>query len=227
VPTWSTPAVVPYTAADAKGWQVVVNGWKHIGGYDLKTGKELWTLKGGGDIPVPTPVFLDGLVVITGAHGLSRPIFAIRTDASGDLTDNRSAIAWTQERAGNYMQTPLLAGGLGYFCNDNGVLTVYQMTTGEKLYQQRLGGGSSGFTSSAVAGGNQVYITNEDGHSFVLAPGPVYKVLAENDLGEIVMATPAISDSVLYIRGGKHLFAIGGGTDHRLSWSVIPGKRQE
>jgi outer membrane protein assembly factor BamB len=209
VPTWGTPAVVPYTAGDAKGWQVVVNGWKHTGGYDLKTGKELWKLKGGGDIPVPTPVFLDGLVVITSAHGAARPIYAIRTDASGDLTENRSAIAWTQERAGNYMQTPLLAGGLGYFCFDNGVLTVYQMASGEKLYQQRLGGGSSGFTSSPVASGTQVYITNEDGHSFVLAPGSAYKVLAENDLGETVMATPAISDSVLYIRGGKHLFAIG------------------
>jgi outer membrane protein assembly factor BamB len=209
VPTWGTPAVVPYTAGGAKGWQVVVNGWKHTGGYDLKTGKELWKLKGGGDIPIPTPVFLDGLVVITSAHGAARPIYAIRTDASGDLTDNRSAIAWTQERAGNYMQTPLLAGGLGYFCLDNGVLTVYQLATGEKVYQQRLGSGSSGFTSSPVASGNQVYITNEDGHSFVLAPGPAYKVLAENDLGETVMATPAISDSVLYIRGGKHLFAIG------------------
>jgi outer membrane protein assembly factor BamB len=213
VPTFGTPAITPYTAGGGaggvRGWQVVVNGWKHIGGYDLQTGKELWKLAGGGDIPVPTPVFLDGLVVITGAHGQARPIFAIRTDASGDLTDNRSAIAWTQERAGNYMQTPLLAGGLGYFCFDNGVLTVYQLASGERLYQQRLGAGSSGFSSSPVAAGNQIYITNEDGHSFVLAPGRAYKLLAENDIGETVMATPAISDSVLYMRGGKHLFAIG------------------
>jgi outer membrane protein assembly factor BamB len=210
VPTFGTPAVVPYTAGGVKGWQVVVNGWKHIGGYDLKTGKELWTLAGGGDIPVPTPVFADGLVVITSAHGQSRPIYAIRTDAAGELTDKHSAIAWTQERAGNYMQTPLLAGGLGYFCFDTGVLTVYQLATGEKLYQQRLGGGSSGFSSSPVTAGNQVYIIDEDGHGFVLAPGREYKLLAENDIGETVMATPAISGGVLYVRGGKHLFAIGG-----------------
>ena len=210
VPTFGTPAIAPYTAGGAKGWQVVVNGWRHTGGYDLKTGKELWMLKGGGDIPVPTPVFQDGLVVITSAHGQARPIYAIRTDASGDLTENRAAIAWTQERTGNYMQTPLLTGGLGYFCMDNGVLTVLQMSTGEKLYQQRLGGGgSTGFSSSPVASASQVYITNEDGHSFVVAPGGAYKVLGENDLGETVMATAAISNSVLYIRGGKHLFAIG------------------
>ncbi|MCX6626424.1 MAG: PQQ-binding-like beta-propeller repeat protein [Candidatus Solibacter sp.] len=209
VPTFGTPAVAPYTAGGLKGWQVVVNGWKHIGGYDLKTGNPLWRLAGGGDIPVPTPVFLDGLVVITSAHGQGRPIYAIRTDAAGDLADNRSAIAWTQERAGNYTQTPLLEGGQGYFCHDNGVLTVYQLATGERLYQQRLGGGASGFSSSPVAAGQQIYITNEDGHSFVLAPGRGYRLLAENELGETAMATPAISGGVLYIRGGKHLFAIG------------------
>jgi outer membrane protein assembly factor BamB len=209
VPTFGTPAVVPYTAGGAKGWQVVVNGWKHIGGYDLKTGKELWSLKGGGDIPVPTPVFLDGLVVVTNAHGKGRPIYAIRTDAAGDITESHASIAWTEERGGNYMQTPLLHDGLGYFCLDSGVLTVYQMDKGERVYQQRLGGGTSGFTSSAVTAGDHLYITNEEGHSYVLALGREYKLLAENDTGETVMATPAISDGVLYIRGGKHLFAIG------------------
>src|SRR5580700_8020174 len=79
VPTFGSPAVVPYTAGGAQASQVVVNGLKNIGGYDLKTGKELWSLKGGGDIPVPTPVFADGLIVITSAHGKQgRPIYAIR-----------------------------------------------------------------------------------------------------------------------------------------------------
>jgi outer membrane protein assembly factor BamB len=210
VPTFGTPAVLPYTADGAKGLQVVVNGWRHMGGYDFKTGKELWRLKGGGDIPVPTPVMLDGLIVITSAHGQARPIYAIRTDASGDITENHKGIAWTVDRAGNYMETPLLDSGLGYFCFDNGILSVYQLATGEKLYQQRLGGGTSGFTSSPVAVADRLYITNEDGHSYVLAKGREYKALHENELGETVMATAAISGDVLYIRGRKHLFAIAG-----------------
>jgi outer membrane protein assembly factor BamB len=106
------------------------------------------------------------------------------------------------------MQTPLLSGGLGYFCFDTGVLTVFQLSTGERLYQQRLGGGTSGFTSSPVAAGGRLYITSEEGHTFVLAQGREYKLLAENDLGETVMATPAIAEGVLYVRAGKHLFAI-------------------
>ena len=209
VPTFGSPAVVPYTANGANSWQVVVNGWKHIGGYDLETGKELWSLKGGGDIPIPTPVFADGLVVITSWHGSSRPIYAIHTDAAGEITGSKSAIAWTDPRGGNYVQTPLIAGGLGYFCFDAGVLSVYKMATGERLYQKRLGGGTSAFSSSPVAAGGHLYITNEEGHSYVLALGSEYKTVAENDLGETVMATPAIADGVLYIRGGKHMFAIG------------------
>ncbi|HLW76234.1 MAG TPA: PQQ-binding-like beta-propeller repeat protein, partial [Bryobacteraceae bacterium] len=159
VPTFGTPAVVPYTANGATGWQVVVNGWHHIGGYDFKTGKELWMLKGGGDIPVPTPVYANGVVVITNAHGSDRPIFAIKTEAIGDITASTSAMAWKQDRAGNYMQTPLLDDGLAYFCFDNGILTVYQLATGEKIYQKRLGGGTAGFSSSAVAGKDRLYIT--------------------------------------------------------------------
>ena len=189
--------------------EVVVNGLRHIAGYDLSTGKELWSMKGAGDIPVPTPVFEDGLVVITNAHGRGRPIYAIRSDAAGDITDSKSAIAWSEPSGGNYMQTPLLDNGLGYFCFDSGVLSVYKMASGERQYQQRLGGGTSGFTSSPVAAGNHLYITNEEGHSYVLALGAEYKLLAENEIGETVMATPAISGGVLYMRGGKHLFAIG------------------
>jgi outer membrane protein assembly factor BamB len=207
VPTWGTPAIAP---AAGGGTQVVVNGWKHIGGYDAKTGKELWKMKGGGDIPVPTPVVLDGLIVVTNAHGPGRPIYAIRTNATGDITGSKEHIAWTHDRVGNYMQTPLLHDGVGYFCFDNGVLTAFQLATGERLYQQRLGAGKSGFSSSPVAAGDRMYITNEEGHTYVVRLGKEYQLLGENDLGEAVMATPAISGGVLYVRGGRHLFAIGG-----------------
>ncbi len=110
-----------------------------------------------------------------------------------------------------YADTALLHHGLAYFCYDNGVLSVYRLQTGERIYQQRLGRGASGFTSSPVAADGRLYITNEDGRTYVLALGPEYRVLAENELGEMVMATPAIAEGVLYIRGRNHLFAIGGG----------------
>ena len=206
VPTWGTPAVAPH---GADRLQVVVNGFRQIGGYDFNSGAELWRLRGGGDIPVPTPVSSDGLVVITNAHGGSRPIYAVKSDARGDITGNRQFIAWSEERAGNYMQTPLLYGGLGYFCFDNGVLSVYELASGRRLYQQRLGSGNAGFSSSPVAADGLLYITNEEGHTYVLALGREYKLLAENDLGETVMATPAISAGMLLVRGRSQLYAIG------------------
>lgn len=82
VPTWGTPTI----EVGAGRAQIIVNGWRHIGGYDLQTGQELWKLKGGGDIPVPTPVVAHELVFITNAHGRMAPIYAIRLDAQGDIT---------------------------------------------------------------------------------------------------------------------------------------------
>ncbi len=219
VPTWSTPAV--YTGsglprAESRGpAQVIVNGWKHIGGYDLKTGKELWKMTGGGDIPVPTPIVAHGLIYITNAHGPASPVFAIKPTATGDISlpaDARTNehIVWSQNREGAYMQTPLVYGDYLYVCRDNGVLSVYDARTGERKYQQRLADGKTGFTASAIAANDKVYYTSEEGGVYVVKAGPAFELLAENTLGEIAMATPAISEGVLFFRTKGNLVAIGG-----------------
>jgi outer membrane protein assembly factor BamB len=209
VPTWSTPLV--YTGPGPA--QVVLNGWKHIGGYDLRTGTEIWRLTGGGDIPVPTPIAGHGLIFITNAHGSLAPIYAIRPTATGDITlqsgeTSNAHIAWSQPREGAYMQTPLVYGDLLYVCRDNGVLSAYDAKTGERKYQQRLAAGQTGFTASAVASDGRLYYTSEEGTVYVVQAGPVYKLLAENPLGEVAMATPAISEGVLYFRTRGHIVAI-------------------
>ncbi len=204
VPTWSTPIVAPR----GDGFQIVVNGWKHIGGYDFASGRELWKMAGGGDIPVPTPVLSGNLVVITSAHGTARPIYAIRLDAEGDIQDTEY-VAWQQERAGNYMQTPIVVHGIGYFCFDNGILSAYEMESGELLYKQRLGSGRSGFSGSAVADADKLFFTSEDGDTYVVATGREYRELAVNELGETFMSTPAITGNTLLLRGRSHLFAFG------------------
>jgi outer membrane protein assembly factor BamB len=210
VPTWSTPAVYkgPGTA------QVVVNGFKHAGGYDLRNGKEIWKLTGGGDIPVPTPLVGEGFFYLTSAHGPLAPIYAIKTTATGDISLAEGAtsgehVAWSQTRDGAYMQTPIVYRGLLYVCRDNGVLSVYDARTGERKYQQRLADGQTGFTASAVAADGKVYYTSEEGGVFVLKAGPVFELLAENALGEVAMATPAISEGTLFFRTRGHLVAIG------------------
>jgi outer membrane protein assembly factor BamB len=210
VPTWSTPTIFEgKTRTD-----LVVNGYKHAGGYDPSTGKELWKLSGGGDIPVPTPVTAHGLVFLSSAHGGKRPLCAIREGASGDITpkdddEPGEHFAWYQPRSGIYMQTPLVYGDYLYACGDNGLVTCYEARTGNRVYRKRLGNGSTGFTASAIAGDGKIYFTSEDGHIYVVKAGPTFELLATNAMNAVCMATPAISDGQLIVRAEKYVYAIG------------------
>jgi outer membrane protein assembly factor BamB len=210
VPTWGTPAVF----AGGIGAQVIVNGYKHVGGYDLKTGKEIWRMTGGGDIPVPTPIFANDMVYITNAHGKLAPIFAIRLNAAGDisLTADETAnqyVAWSYPRDGAYMITPIVYGEYLYSCKNSGVLYCYEAKTGKKIYQERLGSGTTGFTASPVAGDNKIYFSSEDGDIYVVKPGPAFEIIAKNPMGGVCMATPAISSGVLYFRTQSQMIAVG------------------
>jgi hypothetical protein len=210
VPTWGTPTV----HGKGKKAQLIVNGYKHIGAYNADNGKPVWWLKGGGDIPVPTPVLGHGLVYITNAHGSAAPMYAIDPSAKGDLSFDSQpkkggAIRWYDGRSGAYMQTPLVYGEFIYSCSDNGTLTTYDAKSGKNLGRQRLGDGSTGFTASAVAANEHLYYTGEEGDVIVLQVGPTPKVVATNSLGEVCMATPAISEGVIYFRGRRHLIAVG------------------
>jgi outer membrane protein assembly factor BamB len=209
VPTWSTPLVL----VEAGRSQVVVNGWKHIGGYDLATGGELWRMTGGGDIPVPTPIVAHGLIFITNAHGRMAPIYAVRPAATGDITlqegeTSNEHVAWSQPRDGGYMQTPIVYGDVLYVCRDNGVLGAYDARTGKRHYQARLGDGRTGFSASPVASGDRIYFTSEEGDVHVVKAGAVFEELGVNPLGEVAMATPAISEGVMYFRTRSHLIAV-------------------
>lgn len=210
VPTWSTPTV----HNDGNRTQVIVNGYKHIGGYDAKTGKELWKMKGGGDIPVPTPVIGHGLVFIANAHGFMAPIYAIRLSATGDISlprdqTSNEGVAWSERRNGAYMQTPLVYADYVYSCRDNGVLNCYEAKTGKQIYEERIGTGRTGFTASPVAANGKIYFTSEEGDVYVIKAGPEFKVLATNPLGEICMSTPAISEGALFFRTRGHVVTVG------------------
>jgi outer membrane protein assembly factor BamB len=209
VPTWSTPTVHEVGGQT----QLIVNGLRHIGAYDFKTGKEVWKLKGLGDIPIPTPVVQDGLIYVTNAHGMGAPVFAIKETATGDIslakdTTSNDSVVWSYPRGGGYMSTPLVYQGLLYIVNYNGVIMVYDARTGEKKYQERLASGTTAFTSSPVAADGKVYIASEDGHMLVLKAGPTYQVLADNDMMESTLATPALSEGLLLIRTQGHVIAI-------------------
>jgi outer membrane protein assembly factor BamB len=206
--SWSTPGV--FRTGDRT--QIVANGYPYIAGYDLKTGKELWRLKSEGDIPVPTPFMAHGLIYVANAHGGKAPLYAIRPEASGDITPAQGSrasagLAWSEERNGSYLQTPVVYEDIVYASTSQGVFKAYNARTGRKLYEERLGTGGS-FTSSPIAAAGRVYVSNEDGQTFVIKAGPRFELVATNELGEPVLSTPAISERLLYVRTPGKVVAI-------------------
>jgi outer membrane protein assembly factor BamB len=207
--SWGTPGVIRAGGRT----QVVLNGYPYIVSYDFSTGRELWRLRSEGDIPVPVPFLAGGLIFVANAHGGKSPLYAIRPEASGDISlagDSRtsSGVVWSEERNGSYLQTPVAYGDIVYASTSQGVFKAYEVRSGKKLYERRLGDGTTGFTSSPVAADGKVYVTSEEGETFVVKHGPVFELLAKNSLGETVLSTPAISDRTIFFHTRGYLVAI-------------------
>jgi outer membrane protein assembly factor BamB len=107
------------------------------------------------------------------------------------------------------MPTPLAADGLLYVLGNNGVFDAYDVKTGEEVYRQRLPHLGSGFSASPVAADGKIYVSGEDGEMLVVAAGREFKHLATNAIGEPLMATPALSAGMMYVRSASSLYAIG------------------
>jgi outer membrane protein assembly factor BamB len=209
-PSWGTPTVATF----GRNIQLVTNASKFIRGYDPLTGKELWRLGGSSLITAPTPIFGDDLIVVVSGRGPERPIFVIRPDARGDLTlpegkTSSDAIAWSRTGRGSYMPTPLIYDGTLYVLGNNGVFDAYELKTGAEVYRQRLATIGDGYSASPVASDGRIYLSSEDGDITVVQAGREFKALATNSMGDLLMATPALSDGVMYVRTAKTLFAIG------------------
>lgn len=213
VGTWSTPN---FYKQDGHR-QIVVNGFMHIGGYDFDSGEEIWKLSNGGDAPVPTPVFAHGLIYIHSSHGRYQPIFAIRPEAKGDISLARDLdslsnefIVWSIKRGAAYMPTNLVYGDYLYNLRMNGNLTCFDALSGEVIYKERIPE-ARGITASGVASGGKLYYSTEQGDVFVVKTGSDFEVLSRNPLDDLIMATPAISEDMIYFRTQHSLVAVGKG----------------
>jgi outer membrane protein assembly factor BamB len=210
VPSWGTP-----TIHSSEGrTQVIVNGYKHVGGYDALTGQELWRLQSSSGIPIPTPFVAHDLIFITSGFGSRSPIFAVRTAARGDisLAENARAneyIAWSKPRRGSYIPTPIVYGDYLYIANEKGILSCYKATSGEEVYRTRVAGEIAAYSASPIAADGKVYFTSEEGDIHVVRAGPEYDLLATNPMGEACLATPAVAHGMIVVRTQHHLFGIG------------------
>jgi outer membrane protein assembly factor BamB len=209
-PGWCTPNI--YTNSGKTF--VVVNGYKHRGGYDFETGKKIWKMSGGGDIQIPTPIIGKDLIYFNSAHGKFSPIIAVKKNATGDITlkegeSSNDFITWYHPRGGSYIHTMILYHDRLYNVNWNGTVNCLDPLTGKEIYNAKLGNAKS-FIASSVASDGKIYIVDEEGTVYIIRDGDSFNLIAEIPLNDICMTAPALTDGMIFFRTQKYLIAVGG-----------------
>lgn len=208
VPTWATPTLY----RGEKRHELITNGTT-IRGYDPRTGRELWRLAPNSEVIIATPVVADDLIYVSAGYPPVRAIYAIRGGAEGDISlpegaTSSPAVAWSYDRGGAYMPTPIVYRGIFYIGHHDARLAAYDAATGEPIYRARFSQRGT-FTGSPVASDGKLYFPTETGTVYVVKAGPVYEELAINEMGEVLMTTPAIAHGTIYLRTRTHLVAVG------------------
>lgn len=196
----ATPLVISHHGQT----DILVSGKNRLTAFDAASHKQLWKY-GEGEGPfngeiIVSPVYGDG-VVFTQLWRQSQ-IHAIRLRGAGQPPE----LVWVSEKPGPQEPSPVYYRGLLYVWMDNGILVCYDGKTGRELYRKRLGGACN---SSPVASGGRVYLSNNDGETFVVKAGRTFELLATNSLGERITASPAISGDELFYRTDSHLYCVG------------------
>ncbi len=199
---WCTPLVIVHNQQQ----QIVMNGQNYARAYDLKSGRELWRCSGQTTRPVASAVAADGLVFI-GSGFQGSFLGAFRPDGEGDIEGSRH-VAWTITRDTPDIGSPLLsAGRLYFFKGKSGLLSCLDAATGRPHYlAQRVGLGNT--YASPIAVNGHVYLFDRNGRTVVIKDSPELEVVAVNELGEAIDATPAPVDRQLFVRGEVHLYCL-------------------
>ena len=200
---WGTPIAIAVGDHD----ELIVSSQQLVQSYSPVTGDELWRCKGMLREVIPTPVVGLGLVFCT--SGRAGPTLAIRPGGRGDVTDTH--VEWKTTRGSPFVPSPVLFGNYLYTVNDmSSIITCLNAKTGETVWQERLGRPRrEGISASPVVVDDKLFVTNDEGQTFVLRTGPEFELLHINDIGARTLASPALVDGTWYIRTSGELIAIG------------------
>ena len=195
--------VTPQVAAVKGREQLVSAAGDVIQGFDVQTGKRLWTVSAPGEGVVPSVVVGGGLAFAASGFG-QETIRAVRLGGLGDVTQTH--VAWQTTDDVPHVPSMLYVSGRLYVVTEAGIARCFKAATGEVLWRHRLSGK---FSASPVWADGRVYFLGEKGTMTIVEEGPQFKIVAENDLGEKCCASPAISGGNLFIRTDKALYCIG------------------
>src|SRR5262245_588966 len=201
--THATPLVV--RAGDRV--ELIASGAETVISYDPSTGKELWRCDRVKGWAIPSAVAGHDMVFVSAGFP-SKRVIGIKLSGSGYLT-GKSNVVWSYDKGSAYVTSPILYGDYIYLVSDKGILTCIEARTGEIKYEGGRVPTPASFSASAVAFDGKIFLTSEDGDTFVIKAGPAHEVIRTNSIGEVVLASPAISQGRIFIRGDKHLYCIG------------------
>ncbi len=203
VSNWAPPLVIQHQGKK----QVILPGTRKTIAYDFATGKPVWEVKGLGLNIIPAPVKHQDMVIVM--SGFRDPnLLAVKLGREGDLTGT-DAVVWTNQRGNSYTPSPVLHQGKLYFLTDNGMISCFDAATGKPYYHQQRLPKPYNFKASPVGANGKLYLASEEGDVIVLKMGEQYEVLATNTLADqFFVASPAIADGEIYLRGQNTLFCI-------------------
>jgi outer membrane protein assembly factor BamB len=194
----------PFVISTPSGPEVIINSNQRVDAYDPRNGTYLWHVGGANQFPIPSPTFAGGVIYLSRGYR-SGPYMAVRPGGRGDVST--SHVVWHTPTGAPYISSLVHDGGLLYMASDVGGVTVIDAATGQRVWQQRVEGV---FSASPVAGDGKVYFTSESGHVIVVRAGREPEILARNDVGERLIASPAIAGGLLFLRGDDRLIAVRG-----------------
>lgn len=198
--SWSTPVLV---RVDGRT-ELITNAPQHVIAYDASTGQELWRTRGVESNAIHAPLVGKDLVIVTAGYPAKRTI-AIRP---GKQADDRR-IAWEYTKGTGYVLSNILYGDYVYLSTDNGIITCLDAVTGKIVYEGGRPPKPTHFMGSAVAYNGLIAMTSEDGDTFMVKAGPKHEIVRTNTIDEPVYSSAALANGRVYIRGEKHLYAIG------------------
>jgi outer membrane protein assembly factor BamB len=197
--SYTTPLLCKLNGAE----QLLVMGGNQLDAYDPVSGQQLWFLPGlVGGRTVTGPTVAHDMIFTT--RGLRGPLIAVKPKQAGELTFRD--IAWSYKEGTPDTCSPVVWNDLLFIIGDNGIARCLDAATGNLKWMQRLKGE---YKASPIAADGRVFFLNTEGLCTVVSASLRFDKLVENQLNDQTLASPAISDGRIYIRGSRALYCIG------------------
>jgi outer membrane protein assembly factor BamB len=214
--SYTTPLLLEHQGKQA----LLVWGAEHLTAHDTSDGRLLWSCgefnpKAVANLPpVASPVIAGDIAVVPfGKPGSESRLYGIRLGGTGDVTATHRV--WRRDDTGTFVPTPAEYKGRIYLLRDRGGVECLDPATGKTLWQHALPkdssdyyASSSNYYASPLVAGGMLYAIREDGVVFVARVEGTFEILAENHMGERIIASPAAVSDRLLIRGERHLFCV-------------------